>query len=516
MNTGIEANQKIDDPSVDQFIDAYVKILIGNNAAVFAGAGLSMSVGYVDWQGLLSPIARSIGLDSAKEHDLVALAQYHFNEKQQNRHALTEALVENFSKTTCRTKNHEILCQLPIDTYWTTNYDKLIEKSLEDFNHILDVKRDPTDITINVPKKTATVYKMHGDVNIPAKTIITKDEYLQYPRDHAAFLTALQYDLSRKSFLFIGFSFSDPNLESVLNTVRLVHGQNSRPHYAFFKSVSLKDYYDEEKLKTMPENKTADLKKYAENELAYQKIKQSLVIKDLLRFNINAVMVNEYSDITRILERLYQRYKEGAGHVAKNKRYANTVYISGYTDAYGDFRDADVFLEKLTIALLDGDCMIISDRTPGVGINILSTAAQYVCHKGYKSISDYIVSTPPLNFTDKDDLYRAKKSLIKRSKFVIFLFGSHNNVPNEIAPVMDEEFLDAEYHKLIMIPIGATGFSARIIWQRVVEQLRNKNDLRMLSLIGLLGDNKIPADEIIRTVMEIISLHNSTNDSPSG
>jgi len=48
--------------------------LDNKNAAVFAGAGLSMASGYVDWKGLLRNIIQGLGLDPNKEHDLVTLA----------------------------------------------------------------------------------------------------------------------------------------------------------------------------------------------------------------------------------------------------------------------------------------------------------------------------------------------------------------------------------------------------------------------------------------------------------
>lgn len=45
----------------------------------FAGAGLSVASGYVDWKELLRNPAKKIGLDVDKETDLVALAQYIYN-----------------------------------------------------------------------------------------------------------------------------------------------------------------------------------------------------------------------------------------------------------------------------------------------------------------------------------------------------------------------------------------------------------------------------------------------------
>ena len=78
------------------FISEYVKAIHDQNAAVFAGAGLSIPAGVVNWKGLLRDIARDVGLDVDRETDLVAVAQYHLNE-QGSRHKINQALVTEFS-----------------------------------------------------------------------------------------------------------------------------------------------------------------------------------------------------------------------------------------------------------------------------------------------------------------------------------------------------------------------------------------------------------------------------------
>ena len=58
---------------IEAFIKDFVKDLAENNAAVFAGAGMSKSAGYVDWPELLRDIATEIGLKVEIEHDLISL-----------------------------------------------------------------------------------------------------------------------------------------------------------------------------------------------------------------------------------------------------------------------------------------------------------------------------------------------------------------------------------------------------------------------------------------------------------
>jgi hypothetical protein len=73
-----------------------VKELEEENAAIFAGAGLSVGAGYIDWKKLLQPITQDLELDIDQEHDLISIAQYHLDEKQ-NRSGLNRAEIEQLS-----------------------------------------------------------------------------------------------------------------------------------------------------------------------------------------------------------------------------------------------------------------------------------------------------------------------------------------------------------------------------------------------------------------------------------
>jgi len=205
---------------IDIFINKFVKELEEENAAIFAGAGLSISAGFVSWKGLLTPIAHALGLNIDAETDLISIAQYHLNEKQ-SRSDLNQELIEQFSRGHVASDNHRILARLPIKTYWTTNYDKLIEDTLTSVGKIPDVKYTVDQLKNTKPKRDALVYKMHGDIDHPDDAVLTKDDYERYSSTREPFATALRGDLVSKTFLFLGFSFTDPNLDYILSRVRL-------------------------------------------------------------------------------------------------------------------------------------------------------------------------------------------------------------------------------------------------------------------------------------------------------
>src|SRR5258706_15462553 len=157
--------------SAANFIREYTRELRNKNAAVFAGAGLSTASGYVDWKGLLKEIIQDLGLDPDREHDLVTLAQYHCNKAGGSKAQLTQAIFNHFAPTKKPTESHRILARLPIQTYWTTNYDKLLEKALEEAKKIPDVKYTLKQLSVTKPDRDVVVYKMHANIAHPADAI---------------------------------------------------------------------------------------------------------------------------------------------------------------------------------------------------------------------------------------------------------------------------------------------------------------------------------------------------------
>lgn len=273
--------------NVDLFIENFTKAVREDNAAIFAGAGLSNGAGFVNWKELLKNVAEELGLSVEKEqHDLVTLAQYYCN-AHMGRGRLNQIITDEFQRRASITENHRILARLPISTFWTTNYDTLIETSLREIGKTPDVKLTPENLAITLEDRDAIVYKMHGDVSQVHNAIINRDDYERYENTHSIFTTALQGDLVSKTFLFIGFSFNDPNLNYILSRIRIRLEGNQRPHYCLLKRIKERD-----------------------DDYEYAKVKQGLQINDLKRFSINTILVDEYSDITNILARIEQRFKK--------------------------------------------------------------------------------------------------------------------------------------------------------------------------------------------------------------
>ncbi|MFK9118342.1 SIR2 family protein [Peribacillus castrilensis] len=467
-----------------EFKREFLKALDEGNAAIFAGAGLSKSSGFVNWSELLQNIAEDIGLDVSKEHDLVALAQYYYNEKGQNRSAITRQIIEEFTKETDYNENLRILTSLPIKTYWTTNYDKLIENSLDDIRRKPDVKITESNLAQNTPGRDAVVYKMHGDVGTPENAVIIKDDYEAYNFERQLFSTNLQGDLISKTFLFIGFSFEDPNLSYILSRIRVLLGSNKRDHYCFFKKVQRENYSNDE-------------------DFLYDQVKQKLKINDLQRYSINAVLVNGYDEITMILQQI------------ENSHKLNNIFISGSAVEYGGFtkKAAQTFIYSLAKQLVTDNYKITSGFGEGVGDLVINGSLTGVFGSRYKKVNDLLVLKPFPQFVqdgeNKEKLWtQYREDIINDVGIVIFMFGNIENSTEkksiEYAAGMMEEFEIAKRFNKLVIPIGSTGYVAKEIFDEITKEIDKYGYLKdSLSVLEKEKDTTLLIREIKKIIKKI-------------
>lgn len=428
---------------ISSFIDKYVKELKNNNAAMFIGAGFSKSAGFVDWKNLLRSIAEDLGLDVDKEYDLVSLAQYCYN-KYGNRSLINDTIFNEFSKDKDIDENHKIIARLPILTYWTTNYDSLIEDALNEEKRIVDIKYNNKQLSLTKPHRDAIVYKMHGDKNNPDEAILIKDDYEQYYKNHAPFITALSGDLISKTFLFVGFSFSDPNIDYILSRVRIEYS-NNRQHYAIMRKI-----------------KECDYSNHADYEYAQRKY--TLFIEDLKRYNIRVLLIDEYSEITDILNEINKRFNH------------NNIFISGSAhayDEYDEYANAIDFIQLLSKQLIIKDFNIISGFGLGVGNPVITGALQEI-YMHTKNVHESRLLLRPFPQGIEDTTTRSmlwkkyREDMISRAGVSIFLFGNKfDNNELKLANGMMSELNIAQKKHILIVPVGCTGYVAKRIWDMV-------------------------------------------------
>ncbi len=427
--------------SVDSFIKRFSKEVEERNAAVFAGAGLSVGAGFVNWSELLREIADDLRLSVDKEHDLVSLAQYHLNERGANRDGLNRAIIEHFLNEAEVTENHHTLSRLPIASYWTTNYDGLIEKALRDAGKIPDVKHTKDHLPRTVPNRDAVVYKMHGDAESPNDAVIAKDDYQTYMQKRGPFVTALAGELVSKTFLFIGFSFSDPNLDHILGRIRSELGSCQRTHYCLLR----KEQRNEED---------------AVGDFEYRKIKQDHFIKDLQhRYNIQTVLIDSYSQVSEILRKIELVHKQ------------KTVFVSGAADEYSPWKESDALelCSNISSLLIQRGFRVVNGLGLGIGSAIIEGALREIYRNQRVKLTDQLQIRPFPQSDDAKKLWtRYREDMLDYSGVAIFLFGNKDcDGDLVLSNGMKEEFEIAVSKGVIPLPLGFTGNMAEELWRDV-------------------------------------------------
>ncbi len=427
---------------IEQFIKRYLKEIEEDNAAIFAGAGLSAPAGFVNWKELLRPLVDELGLDIDKEQDLVSLAQYHHNEN--GRHRINQQLIDEISSNKDPTDSHRILAKLPISTYWTTNYDRLIEDALKENGKIADAKYTNNHLATTKSRRDAVVYKMHGDIEHPDQAVLTKDDYEKYTIEYAPFVNALSGDLISKTFLFLGFSFTDPNLDYILSRIRIYFKENQRQHYCIFKSCNAGEFD-------------------SDAEYQHANTKQQLVIRDLSRFNIKVLLVDEYVEIPAILKSIERAFSR------------RTVFVSGSASDFGKWSqiDTESALSSLSGALIDQGYKIATGVGLGIGNAIISGAISEIYRKGDRHLADSVVMRPfPQFIEDKGEREATweqyRKELIGNAGIALFIMGNKifdGKVVN--AGGVRKEFEIAQELGLALVPVGGSEFMSRELWNEI-------------------------------------------------
>ncbi|EOA3387203.1 SIR2 family protein, partial [Enterococcus hirae] len=366
-----------------------------------------------------------------------------------NRHTITQKIVNIVHEETTATL--DILTDLPIQTYWTTNYDRLIEKNLERKNKKVDTKVTDKNLATNIFDRDAIVYKMHGDISNPDEVILAKEDYELYNHTHSLFTTALRGDLVTKTFLFIGFSFEDPNLDNILSRIKILLGKETREHYCFLKQVMPDDF---------------DRCEDYQNALT----KQNLRIDDLRRYGIETILLDSYDEIPSILDEVNKAY------LSKN------IFISGSISSYEKNFDEDSvneFCFRLSNNLVENNCKIISGFGLGIGSNIINGALDKIYAIKFKHVSEHLSLHPfPQIGVEKEKLKESwtklRHNMISESGICIFIFG--NKIVNgevQNASGMLEEYEIAKKMNRIIIPVGSTGGASRIIFDKMKNDKEN-------------------------------------------
>jgi hypothetical protein len=328
---------------------------------------------------------------------------------------------------------------------------------------------------------------MHGDVADAANAVVTKDDYESYAttRRGQLFSTALRGDLVSKTFLCVGFSFSDPNLDYIFSRIRILLETNRREHYCLVRKVQRHDFV-----------KLAEFR--------YARTKQELQIRDLRRYGFIAVLLDSFEQYTDTLRRLERAYR------------SRQVFISGSATTYAPWTENEShrFLTLLGKRLAENGMGVITGFGLGVGPHVINGVLDHLENEGTRNLTERLTLRPfPYAITDpakKENRWTAyRKEMVSHAGVAIFVFGNKVGAsgPVSMADGMLEEFELAHSSGLLLIPVGGTGYVAERLHKQVSEDLSKYfPQVRGLkTALANLGAKRAPSDMVER-ILKFIAL----------
>jgi hypothetical protein len=140
------------------------------------------------------------------------------------------------------------------------------------------VRANDSDLTGGPGDFDVELIKIHGciDRSKDDELVLTQEDYENFASRRPALSERLRHDLLHNSLLFIGYSYNDPNIETMVVEARRLSGGATREHYLILKR------------ETDP-----DASK-----------RQELWQDDLRRFGIRTALIDDYSELRTTLDRL--------------------------------------------------------------------------------------------------------------------------------------------------------------------------------------------------------------------
>jgi hypothetical protein len=264
----------------EDLVHAFGAAIDARQGSLLVGAGLSRGAGYPLWADLVAGAAARARV--ARVQDYPLWAQY-IEDAPGGGALLLDEIVERIAAVEpVPLENHRLMVKLPISDFWTTNYDPTIETA----DPRLDLIEQDTALAL---RRTGDrrLYKMHGSIPYGAtapvggrdQLVITRDDYERYPEvTHPRLWRLLQAQFLTSSFLFLGFSFDDPNFAEIFKMIRRAIGDGPlMPHYALMKRSA------------------DDGGQFAAK------------AHDFGRVGVSVIEIDDYADITSVLRRLVAR-----------------------------------------------------------------------------------------------------------------------------------------------------------------------------------------------------------------
>lgn len=217
------------EPEIFEYIKEIASKIKNNRASVMVGAGFSKNAEpivqtdkkFLDWNSLGDVFYEKVNgrKPDGKNKYLNVLKLAEEVEAAYGRTVLNEMIRESLPDTEyAPSPLHEKLLGLCWKDVFTTNYDTLLERTLEKITdrHYSVILNKEDLIYSSDPR----IIKLHGSFPSTLPFVITEEDYRQYPKKSAIFVNTVQQTLIENALCLVGFSGDDPNFLQWIGWIR--------------------------------------------------------------------------------------------------------------------------------------------------------------------------------------------------------------------------------------------------------------------------------------------------------
>lgn len=476
--------------AMNRFLKEFPAALNDGTGSVFIGAGVSMAAGYPSWSELLEEIGEELGVSSKNVHDLAALAQWSILENG-SATRVREVIKNKISPDKPIPDTVEVIARLPIRHIWTTNYDRLVERAFQEINRPLEPIAGAENLSLKSTFGASRLYKMHGSIDRVDDLVISTDDYELFRSKRGAYLPLFQAHLTSMSMLFVGISFSDPNIKHVLSLIRENFKDAPPEHFAIVRPPQQTDFTSEEEYKA-------------------RFTQHTLWAKDLKRYGLQVVEIESYDEVPELLRKVERRVA------------AKRIWVSGsWPIEHGGEEASNIHALAEDVGRKIGESN--RDLVTGAGILVGSASISgflaALRNGGGWDLDRRLIARPfpqPLkdNSPNDNDWTALRNELARQAGIVIFIGGS-KFFEGALIPAKGvlEEFECAKESGAFLLPIGATGGAAQVISEELFSsdlittgsgaQRPFDKELKQLSDSSLLLEKK-SRESLVSLIFEII------------
>jgi len=213
--------------------------ILQNNLVVFAGSGLSSKFKLPSWNNLVKDVINTIDRNEFKTLlpvlEMEVMQPIEVLQKIKSEHTTVKSYIKNNFNVSSFTDFdvHKKIIELTGQVI-TTNYDNAFE--LASNNSITpSVYTDNYNINEISKNDKPYIFKLHGSYNEPSNCIIFEEDYEKLYNTNKGAIEKLKTIFSEKTILFMGFSFSDPDINLIFDNLDKAFDNNNK-HFIITKT----------------------------------------------------------------------------------------------------------------------------------------------------------------------------------------------------------------------------------------------------------------------------------------